>query len=372
MMPSRITRIAILQNHIGLDGRTRAIAPLVRLLNDRGIVPDLVTYGPRNASSVLAEMGGNDLRVRVVRLRRIPFAVGDLLEELVFPYRSRHHLERQDGVITSCTGVHGFRGDLPILRLICFPLEQVPAYEARYGGPAFRLYGMVAKGLYRLAALRSSYHGIWVTNSEFTKSVAIRTYPIDASAVRVVYPPAGDGVEVGTATREPLVVSVGGFHPDKRQLDQIDLARALPEVRFLIVGSVRSRRYYEHCRRAATAAPNVTLLPDAPRAAVEDALLRAKVFLHMKVNEHFGISTVEGILHGCIPVTHDSGGQQEVVPDPDLRFRDSGEAATILRCALAGDFDERLSSLQEHALQFSEAAYVARMSPLVDELLGRR
>jgi glycosyltransferase involved in cell wall biosynthesis len=369
---SRPARIAILQNHIGFDGRTRAIAPLVRLLNERGVVPDLVTYGPPDAARVLTEIGGEDLEVRVVRLRRIPLVVGDLLEELVFPYSARRHLQRQDGVIASCTGVHGFRRDLRILRMICFPLEQVPAYESRYKSPVYRLYGLMAMALYRLAAVRTSYHGSWVTNSRFTRSVAVVTYPIDAEAMQVVYPPASRPVGDSTVAKERLVVSVGGFHPDKRQLEQIDLARALPEAQFLIIGSVRSRRYFERCRQAAAQTPNVTLLADAAPAAVEEALLRAKVFLHMKENEHFGISTVEGILHGCIPVTHDSGGQREVVPDEGLRFSDAGQAAEILRRALAGDFDARLPSLQANAEQFTDEAYAASMSPLVDELLAPR
>jgi glycosyltransferase involved in cell wall biosynthesis len=365
-------RIAILQNHIGFDGRTRAIAPLVRILNEQGVVPTLVTYGPADASKVLADVAGRDLQVRVVQLRRIPLIVGDLLEELVFPFASRRQLQHHDGVITSCTAVHGFRRDLRILRLICFPLEQVPAYEARYASPMYRLYGIVAGGLYRLAAARSSYRGTWVTWSEFTRSVLLRTYPVNGDSVHVIYPPASGPADEPTARRERLVVSVGGFHADKRQLEQILLARALPDVRFLIVGSLRSRRYFEQCRRAAAATPNVTLSADAPRSAVEAALLRAKVFLHMKENEHFGISTVEGILHGCIPVTHDSGGQREVVPDPDLRFRDARQAAHILRRALAGNFDDRLPSLRAHALQFSEEAYVGRMSPLIDELIAPR
>jgi glycosyltransferase involved in cell wall biosynthesis len=365
-------RIAILQNHLGFDGRTRVIAPLIRLLNDRGVIPDVVTYGPADASRVMTQMGGPDLRFRVVPLRRVPFVVGDLMEELVFPFASRRRLRAYEGAIASCTGVYGYRRDLRLLRLICFPLEQVPTYEARYRSLAYRIYGWLATRLYRMASLRSSYHGTWVTNSKFTRSVAIRTYPLDSGLVHVVYPPASSHAGMAQLSRERLVLSVGGFHPDKRQLEQIDLARQIPDAQFLIVGSVRSQRYFEACRNAALSVPNVTLVADASPAVVEDALLRAKVFLHTKENEHFGISTVEGILHGCIPVTHDSGGQREVVPDPNLRFRDASEAIFILRGALAGEFDKQLPSLQAYALQFGEAAYAARMSPLIDELLEPR
>ena len=347
------------------------ITPIIRMLNERGVVPDLVTYGPRDAGRMVSAVSTTALRFRVVRLRRVPLAAGDLLEELILPYSARRHLRAYDAVIASCTAIYGFSPTLPVLRLICFPLERVPDFEARYESSAFRVYGHLARFLYRLAATRTSYHGIWVAISRFTRTVALETYPIAPAAIHVVYPPAAAGPE-GSALgqRERLVVSVGGFHPDKRQLEQIAIARAVPDARFAIVGSSRSSRYLDRCSRAAANVPNVILMPDASPSAVTDILSRAKVFLHTKENEHFGISTVEAILHGCIPVVHDSGGQQEIVADPELRFKDDLDAIRVLRLALLGAFDQRLPTLRAHAAAFTESSFVANMAPLLDELLG--
>jgi glycosyltransferase involved in cell wall biosynthesis len=45
--------------------------------------------------------------------------------------------------------------------------------------------------------------------------------------------------------------------------------------------------------------------------------------------EHFGISIVEAMSAGCLPVVPDSGGPREYVP-PNLRYRRIEEAAQII------------------------------------------
>ena len=52
---------------------------------------------------------------------------------------------------------------------------------------------------------------------------------------------------------------------------------------------------------------NVTLFPNLARPQMDELLAKARVFLHYKRNEGFGISTVEGIAKGCIPVVPDAG-----------------------------------------------------------------
>jgi glycosyltransferase involved in cell wall biosynthesis len=44
------------------------------------------------------------------------------------------------------------------------------------------------------------------------------------------------------------------------------------------------------------------------------------------VGEHFGISIVEAMALGCIPVVHDSGGMREFVPT-QYRYRTIEQAA---------------------------------------------
>jgi glycosyltransferase involved in cell wall biosynthesis len=53
----------------------------------------------------------------------------------------------------------------------------------------------------------------------------------------------------------------------------------------------------------------------SPLRKLRDVLARAKIYVHCARNEHFGISIVEAMAAGCVPVVHDSGGPREIVTD---------------------------------------------------------
>ena len=48
------------------------------------------------------------------------------------------------------------------------------------------------------------------------------------------------------------------------------------------------------------------------------------------INEHFGISIVEAMAMGCVPIVHNSGGPREFVPS-DHRFNNICEAADVVK-----------------------------------------
>ncbi len=50
------------------------------------------------------------------------------------------------------------------------------------------------------------------------------------------------------------------------------------------------------------------LLANAPINELLKNLSRAKVYLHVMPYDHFGISVVEAMASGCVPVVHRSGG----------------------------------------------------------------
>jgi len=81
--------------------------------------------------------------------------------------------------------------------------------------------------------------------------------------------------------------------------------------------------------------------------------------------EHFGISTVEAIAQGCIPIVHNSGGQKEIVPFRELRFDDKIEAVEIIRSLRKKDNSEMRSKLQENIKKFSEKNYKQNILGLI-------
>ncbi len=363
-------KVALIQNHVGLDGRSQTLVSLVELLNARQIVPDILTFSGRQDAERFRSLSSLALEFKLRSFRKPPLLAGDLLQEFAIPYLFRGKLKSYDLVFASNTAIYGYPKEVELLRLVCFPLEQVSTYEGRYKEPAYRIYGFIHKVLCSIASHRTSYHGRWLANSEFTREVMEATYPLAGGEIEVVYAPVSTEIAGEGAARERSVVTIGGFHPDKRQLDQIEMARQLPDVKFYLIGSTRSSRYLRQCQEAANAAPNVQLIPNASRAQITDILSRAKVYLHTKQYEHFGIGTVEGIAHGCVPIVHDSGGQREVVPYSEMRFADSGEAVRRIRSAVDGDFDKLLPDLQTHIQSYSQECFKTTMARILDDALG--
>lgn len=364
-------KVALIQNHVGLDGRSNVLASIVEILNERGLTPDLLTFSGQDDLERFRSLTNAPLEFRPRRLSKPPLLKGDLLQELAIPYLARSKLGDYDLVFASSTAIYGYPEDVPLLRWICFPLEKVPEYEERYRDPIYRAYGLLNRLLYTLAArFSTTRHGRWLGNSEFTRGVMSRTYSIPEDEIAIIYGAIPTDIKSDEGERERAVVSIGGFHSDKRQLEQVELARTLPDVKFYIIGGVRSRSYFDHCQKAASGLANVELLPNASIDQVQDVFRRAKVFLHSKRFEHFGLGTVEGIAHGCIPIVHDSGGQREVVPYSEMRFKDQETARAGILAALSGEFDSLLPALQQHIARFGPETFKATLTGILDEALA--
>jgi glycosyltransferase involved in cell wall biosynthesis len=369
-VPKRaLPRVAMLQSSVGFDGRSRTLAFVVRMLNERGIRPVLFTFSDDADVERMKANASFTVQFDVVTVRRPLLAQGHQFEQLFLPRVAHKSLEGFDVVYASDTSVYGFDPGQVVVRLVCFPIEAVPRYEDRYRHPLYRAYGVLGAVATRIARRGFRPHGIWIANSQFTKQAMLDEYPLIEPDVHVVYPPVEIADNAAGPDREPVVLSLAGFHEDKRQLEQIELAAAIPAAQFVLIGSRRSRGYFRRCATAARNLPNVTLLPDASPDVIERHLRRAHVFLHSKRFEHFGMSTVEGIGHGCVPVVHDSGGQREVVPLPELRYATTADAIPVLERALAGEFDAHLQLLREHIESYSASLFRSRMAALIDRAL---
>jgi len=119
-----------------------------------------------------------------------------------------------------------------------------------------------------------------------------------------------------------LAVTVGRIVPEKRFHLFVELARMVPTTRFVVIGSLQdgTSSYFEGLRRAAP--ENVSFVL-SPLRKVKALLGKAIAYVHCAENEHFGITIVEAMAAGCVPVVHDSGGPREIVTnDVGFRWRD--------------------------------------------------
>ena len=161
----------------------------------------------------------------------------------------------------------------------------------------------------------------------------------------------------------------------------------LPGWKMYVVGGMEDSQkgYVEQVRRAGAGAP-VEVITNAPRPQVEQLLSTSSVFWSATgfgedenkspwTSEHFGMTTVEAMAGGCVPVVIDRAGQKEIVREGVDGFRwttpDELVDRTVqladnepLRAALAASAIERAQAYSEDAFADRWHAIVAKHSLL--------
>ncbi|MFP3984600.1 MAG: glycosyltransferase [Candidatus Bathyarchaeia archaeon] len=79
-------------------------------------------------------------------------------------------------------------------------------------------------------------------------------------------------------------------------------------------------------------------------------------YLHLSLNEPFGITVVEAMASGCIPIAHKSGGVTEYLPE-DLLYASSSEAAQKIDAGVGLQDSELKKMLRKTAEKFDEEKF---------------
>jgi len=126
----------------------------------------------------------------------------------------------------------------------------------------------------------------------------------------VIYPPVepikcrGNPLQI----KEELVIGIGRL--SKPWEEFIEVAKLVktrrPSVSFVIVGFADSMDRVRHLENLSEG--TVKIIPNVSEEVKNDLLCRAKVILHTHPAEHFGISLVEAMSTGAIPIVHRNGG----------------------------------------------------------------
>jgi len=241
----------------------------------------------------------------------------------------------------------------PIVQYCYFP-EYFKHLESAPSSPLWRLYYGPARKFYRQRARTISR---LISTSDYTKGFVKQIWGRES---RTIYPPCPvDFYSSARQQKENLAVTVGRIVPDKRMNLFIEIARNLPAMNFIIVGSVRSQNdaHYVSLKNAAPSNLSIIL---SPLRKVKDILGRAKVYVHCMENEHFGITIVEAMAAGCVPVVHDSGGPKEIVTkDVGFKWKNVREAtAQVSSIMTDGNLQDRLSSASaKRSWTFSDEAF---------------
>jgi glycosyltransferase involved in cell wall biosynthesis len=162
-----------------------------------------------------------------------------------------------------------------------------------------------------------------VCNSRFTKE---HIDPRVGKRSIVIYPP----VEpiAGGKMKKNIILSVGRFHPMKKQNVLIDIFRnavrskQLSGFELKLAGGLQpaDHAYFASLQQSAKGLP-VQFFPNVSYAVLTKLYNESRVYWHAagygesrpEQMEHFGITTVEAMSAGCIPVVFNGGGLPEIV-----------------------------------------------------------
>lgn len=243
--------------------------------------------------------------------------------------------------------------------------------------PPFRLFGKTniyhcqfpfpSHGEDRYQFDRLDSIDFFVVNSDFTRANVERKLDIvhKTARVEIVPPPVtinkAPPKDFSTLASAPMLISVGRFENTGHSKNQHIIAQVFDRIyascedaALVLVGGYNGSAHQSaYINSIRDISEHIKLATNAPRSQLEDYLKRAHIYVHAcgygaslaaqpENQEHFGISVVEAMSYGCIPIVYNAGGPKTIVDDASCGFTYStiDECAAIIRKLMAMPLDE--------------------------------
>ena len=205
-----------------------------------------------------------------------------------------------------------------------------------------------------------------MVNSTWTYGHVSYMWRFARKRMHIVYPPCDtDSLRaLSIENREPLVLSIGQFRPEKDHTLQIKafarmlkLAREKRKVcdaKLILVGSCRGKGDQERVEKLRVLtqslgiSDSVEFVLNQPFPVLKEYFSRASVGLHTMWNEHFGIGVVEMMAAGLITIAHNSGGPKADIVVP---IEEGGGKGVRNRTGFLASSEEEYANAMFEALQ---------------------
>jgi alpha-1,2-mannosyltransferase len=208
-----------------------------------------------------------------------------------------------------------------------------------------------------------------VSNSEFVHNSLKSKYDKNS---KIIYPPV-DLDEFNSQNKKNQIVSIGRFSEEKNLEFGINVMSQLDSLCY-IIGNTKTKSnilYYEKLEsqiKKLNLESKIKLLKNIDRYDLVNYLNNSKIYFHCS-NETFGISVIESIAAGCIPIVPDTSAHKETVPFVELRYKenDENDAKNKIRSALNDEFDHILKPLDNSIEKFSKKKFQQSFLDLIEE-----
>jgi glycosyltransferase involved in cell wall biosynthesis len=366
-----------------LGGETTVAIETIESLYELGYEVEFVTVQPPDLNSISRAYGK---RIHIGRIKSLlPFKLNYFgIYQRLLTILSSIDLKDSDVVINTHGDALPYRisGDTPYLLYLHFPtflMSSTASYASNkyrkslFWKAYFKPYTLMAQSLATRAMTRSTT--LILTNSAFSRE-AIREAFADVHPY-VLYPPVdterfSHAYNQSVNAREVKVLVVARFSPEKQIENAITVAHLLGgRIKFHIVGSLTSanRPYFKMLQNMIETyglTQTVTLTPNASNEELIDAMSKSVIYFHTMIGEHFGVSIVEAMAAGLIPIVPAYGGCSEIVPS-EYQYNTLQEAADyIAKNARIAD-DEKRMQMHGIAKQFSPDNFRKAMKQYIEQ-----
>jgi glycosyltransferase involved in cell wall biosynthesis len=228
----------------------------------------------------------------------------------------------------------------------------------------------------RTAYIKMMVNSTVLTNSNFSRKAILKSFGVDSA----VLPPPVDvdifrNACLTSNSRDDSILVISRFHPSKKIENVIHLAKLLHQnelgTEMNIVGNMLPDGvgYFNYLNNLVKHYE----LEDFVRFEINlrfdrllDLMRRSKVYVHPLPGEPFGISTVEAMSAGIIPVVPDIGGHTEFVP-AKYQFHTYGQGVGAVAAALAAPASER-AKLSHSTQKYSVTNYIKKFQQILTDI----
>lgn len=237
----------------------------------------------------------------------------------------------------------------------------------------------------------------FISNSAFTNHW-LGTFWENSNKHTIIYPPVFSEKEIygryNEEEKRNIIVSVGRFFVgahSKKQLEMIEMfvdnQEKFKDYEYHLVGAVSNHEddiaYLNRIKEVASQVNNIHIHENYPFDKLIDLYRKAKIFWHAtgygedenhnpEKMEHFGITTVEAMSFGVIPIVINKGGQKETVQEDVNGYRWDTTDECVNKTLKVIDNEEKRMKLAnvcvEEAKKYSVDAFFEANRRLFNEL----
>lgn len=359
-----------------LGGAERLAVNVIELLNEMGYEVHLVTTKKPDIDALKDSFGKKLNIVKVHCLLPFQFNYFSIYQKL-FTNLYVFLIRDVDVIINTTGDVRNYfaKKKVPNFLYMHFPQSplSVKEYPSKYGASFFwKFYLLPYRFAVKVLMNRTIENTTILTNSNYSKNAIKKVFP-EIQPI-ILHPPVdiqNFSKDIESKTRNQTIVVTARFHPEKNLETAIKIAKILPRnINLMMIGNLTSinQSYFNRLReilRKEEMEDRVRLLPNLSFEELINSIATSSVYLHTMKGEHFGISIVEAMAGGLIPIVPNEGGQTEFVP-PDYHYATIEEAAEKIMRVMSAKKSERVR-MNTIASQFSEVSFKRALRKIIEQ-----